>query len=496
MSRITNNNNQESFTFYKSFDDYMDYVEKTFAKVPNSFSSKQVNDSFTTADEDFTGSSNIQELNGKISTFLDPDGLTNAIDNIKNLFSLINLGGAFDKDRLIATDLPLGVFDFSLASQGLYRPQEYYCETLKELVPPESVRKLSSNPSRFVYEKEINGEKHSYNVIEQQKGTLAIILKKAYIEELISKGVLREEAEKLASTKYPYAKLKFQTNTKKVNLVRRSKILKENKSGNEKYVDLFISIGGLASQTPRSLMFKTMPCLLVAYFMDKAGIKTRILGLDSGSQVQMSESDQRGGKRFFNTFVIKEYSDSFDFNDIAILTADSRIFRWKLFKAIVVQFYDKFNYDIGTGLGSDIINQSFIETFERYKTFYIEKQKTESGIKNQNSRLMFASEVTPNPRWDDARMMQMVEEEFFRIVDAIDIEFNGAKTALPRIRDREVKRGIDISNLRQRLVGTVNLATSYDESDSPYTATDKTIQERLAKRTKLTEDVNTIMKII
>jgi hypothetical protein len=93
-------------------------------------------------------------------------------------------------------------------------------------------------------------------------------------------------------------------------------------------------------------------------------------------------------------------------------------------------------------------------------------------------------------------MMEMVEEEFFRIIDAIDIEFNGAKTALPRIKEREVTRGMDLSNLRQRLVGTVNLATSYDESDSPYSASDKTIAERLAKRQKLTQDVNTVIQTI
>jgi hypothetical protein len=60
--------------------------------------------------------------------------------------------------------------------------------------------------------------------------------------------------------------------------------LKENEAGNEKYVDLFITIGGLASQTPRSLMYKAMPCLLVAYFINKAGIKTRILGLNTFTQ--------------------------------------------------------------------------------------------------------------------------------------------------------------------------------------------------------------------
>lgn len=497
MARINNFNDKESFTFYKSFDDYMAFVDKTFAKVPRDYDSfRGVYDGFTEPRESFVGSDNVDELNGKLKDFIDPETLDVAIAQISNLFSLINLGGAFAKDRMVATDLPIGVFDFSLASKGLYRAQEYYCEALNKIIAPDLVRKLPTGENSFIYTEFQDGIPKTFNVIQQQEGTHEIKLKNEFISELLKAGVSEQEAELQGTEKFPRAKLIFRTTTKKVNLIRKSKTLKENQEGNEKYVDLFISIGGLADQTPRSLMYKTMPCLLIAYFMDKAGIKTRILGLDSGVVGQFSDTRERDRLRFVNSFVIKNYEDGFDFNEIAILTADSRVFRWKLFKAIVGQFYDKFKHDIGSGLGSNIVGQAFLDTFERYKTYYIEKQKAEAGVKNQNSRLMFASEVTPDPDWNDDRMMRMVEDEFFRIVDAIDIEFNGAKTALPRIKERETNRGVDLSNLRQRLVGTVNLATSYDESNSPYTANDKTIAERIAKRAKLTQDVNTVIQTI
>ncbi len=35
------------------------------------------------------------------------------------------LGGSKDKSRIITTDKPQGIFDFSLASKGLYRVPEY-----------------------------------------------------------------------------------------------------------------------------------------------------------------------------------------------------------------------------------------------------------------------------------------------------------------------------------------------------------------------------------
>ena len=38
----------------------------------------------------------------------------------------MNLGGETEKSKLIATDKPMGVFDFSLASMGMYKVPEYY----------------------------------------------------------------------------------------------------------------------------------------------------------------------------------------------------------------------------------------------------------------------------------------------------------------------------------------------------------------------------------
>lgn len=498
MARINNYNDREAFTFYSNFDEYEKFINDTLPKVPRSYSSL-VWDGYTRVDDpSFVGSGDVDFLNSKITSFIDPPALDNSIEKIKELFSLINLGGAFAKDRMVATDLPIGVFDFSLASKGLYRAQEYYCEALNKIIEPDLVKKISNNPIAFTYTLNEGGLPHTYNVIQQQEGTFEIAKMTEYVNGLIASGTPENEAKNLGAEKFPKAKLIFRTTTKKVNLIRRSKTLKENEAGNEKYVDLFIDIGGLSSQTPRSLMYKAMPCLLVAYFINKAGIKTRILGMNSGTESGGIDSreGQRNKRRFVDTFVIKEYEDNFDFNEISILTADSRVFRWKMFKAITTSFYSKLNFDVGSGLGSNFRGEGFSTMFERYKNFYIQTQKAKGGIKNQNSRLMFSSEVTPNPDWNDDEMMRMVTDEFFRIVDAIDIEFNGAQLSLPRIKEREIARQVDISNLRQRLIGTINTATNYDESNSPYSTSDKDIQDRLAKRQKLTDDVNKVIRVI
>lgn len=493
---IRNYDEKEAFSFYKNFDDYMAWVDLKFQKVPNSYYVKQYADNWTRPDRSFVGSDDVDLLNGKLPNFIESDTLDNAITEIKNLFELISLGGAFDKDRMVATDLPIGVFDFSLASQGLYRAQEYWCEELRKIIDPNFVKKVGKNPDVYTFTTKVDGVPKTYIVKQQQEGTREIEKMNEYIEELIKVGETREYAEEMAKLEFPKAKLIFRTTTKKINLIRRSKTLKNNKVGNEKYVDLFLRIGGNWRQTPRTLLYRTMPSLLVAYFLDKAGIKTRILGLDTTADAWERNTNNRNFNRYMNSYVIKEYEDPFDFNEISILSADSRTFRWKIFKALGVQFAENFNQNIGSGLGYPVDGQQYLDMFERYKTFYIQEQKSKSGIKNLNSRLMFTTELQCEPDEDDDVLMERVTEEFFRLIDAVDIEFNGSKTALPRIKKREEARGVDMSNLRQRLKGTVATTTGYDDSDSKYTATQTDIKDRQALRQKLTQEIDTIYRTI
>ena len=77
-----------------------------------------------------------------------------------------NLGGNEEKSRLETTSRPIGVFDFGLASKGLYRVQEYFSQKLKEekpnrfeefelpsgVVPPNLVNNVAtSNGKIFIF---------------------------------------------------------------------------------------------------------------------------------------------------------------------------------------------------------------------------------------------------------------------------------------------------------------------------------------------------------
>lgn len=491
---VSNFDNKEAFSFYKNFEDYMAWTDKGYQRMPDDFYIKTYADNWTNPNEDFVGSDDVDLLNGKLPDFIQPQVLDNAISEIQNLFSLINLGGAFDKDRMIATDMPIGVYDFSLASQGLYRLQEYFCSATNKTIEPKLVKKVGQNPDVYAYKTKENNAPKTFIVTQQQTGTREIQLMNENVEKLVQEGETREFAKEISKIQFPKAKLIFRTTTKKVNLVRRSKTLKNNKVGNEKYVDLFLKIGGSYSETPRSLLFRTLPSLCVAYFLNQAGIKTRILGLDAYASFESKNT--RNYSRYMNSYVVKEYEDPFDFNEISILTADSRTFRWKLFRSIGVQFSENFNTDNGIGVASVLDGEDFSQMFERYKKFYIEDQKSKSGIKNQNSRLMFTTQLNVRQQDTDEQIMEEVKEEFFRLIDAIDIEFNGSKTALPRIKTRELARGVDITNLRTRLTGSILTTTAFDQSDSKYSATAEEVKTLTDLRQKLIKEVNTVYKTI
>ena len=106
---------------------------------------------------------------------------------------------------------------------------------------------------------------------------------------------------------------------------------------------------------------------------------------------------------------------------------------------------------------------------------------------------MFMSGFVANPNDSDDVLMEKAKTEFFKILDAIDLEFNGARVSLPRIRERDEKRGIDPYSIRARLQGTMALATLYDESDSKYSATDEEIEKMEKLKEKLISDVSQVM---
>jgi hypothetical protein len=172
----------------------------------------------------------------------------------------LNLGGDTDKLKLIATDQPTGVFNFSLASSSLYAIQEYYSDVLAKekpdrfkefglvagVVPPDLVTqvKVFGKNSFLFIDKDDNGKE--YNLKKQKKGQASI-----------DAGV--------AHAKYKYAsknKKVYQTFNKKGGKVR--------------YVEIYSLFYYAFSGDDYAFAVRHIPAFMVAEYLESIGIKTRI----------------------------------------------------------------------------------------------------------------------------------------------------------------------------------------------------------------------------
>jgi hypothetical protein len=174
----------------------------------------------------------------------------------------LNLGGESEKSRITTTERPIGIFDFSLASQGLYRVQEYFSEKLAREFPDKF--KEFELPSGVV----------PVNLVKERtdRGTLDF-----YYEDADGYFPLEREQRGTAAINQGVqgAKLDFATKTKKVYLT-----FKRNR-GKVKYVEIY-SIFYYSTPTSTSLKGDTefairhIPAMMVAEYLESMGIMTRV----------------------------------------------------------------------------------------------------------------------------------------------------------------------------------------------------------------------------
>jgi hypothetical protein len=424
--------------YFASFDSKYDFEQKgkeAYERLeqsdPNSLSVRTWDDA--RIDSSFVGSRNRSELDaGNFTDYINRPALETSIDSFDALFSKIDMGGAFEKSRLIITDDKRGIFDFGLASKGLYKPQEYFSEELAKdlpfefptlnsgLVPFDSI--YIDKMNQFWYKSFNNGE--TYLMTSQQEGTRAVELK------------------------VPNAKLKFKTKTKKAY------VMFKKKGGKAKFVDLYIGAGGLAELTFEGMLAKILPLLLVARYLEMAGIKTRI------NTMRIFDS---GNDTFCFTYPIKQFGEDLDFNWIAINNADPRWFRWNMWKYLSALSKEIYNVDT-TGYGQTIYGGSKLyETFNRFKNWKIaETEKGNFQDLGIDYNLMITGGLA-NPQDTISSQQEEIEEEFFRILDVIDYQFNDPKKASTRIYDRLKTKGYRDDRIKNFITDALESAYSYPQ---------------------------------
>jgi hypothetical protein len=290
-----------------------------------------------------------------------------------------NLGGEQEKQKLITTDKPLGIFDFSLASKGLYRVPEYYSIEL-ERNDPNKFKNLGLHagviPPNLVQSRTINGVKNfyfqdyekEYHVTQRQKGATGI-----------------EQGD-------PNSKLKFATKNKKVYLKFR------RQGGKVKYCEIYTLYYYTSMGSNWQFNMRHLPVILLAEYFESTGIKTRLYPTrfvelnnlisvpPQTSQRQFKEYDDLTGTElpqykiaekstdaFFGSqlvvlpLMVKDFGQEIDYFDIlAISDSNSVVYESLLDESYQKEFTGKTRY-----YGNPDFEQiKYITGFERYKNKY------------------------------------------------------------------------------------------------------------------------------
>lgn len=237
---------------------------------------------------------------------------------LTNVQEMVNLGGLLEKDKIKITADKNGIFDFSLASQGLYRPSEYYSQEfldyllVNKMTNPFIMAGLIDGvvPSDKVFKNKQNNE-FEFNFLgnvfkcqQRQKGATNVL-------NNFSKECFLKETEKIFTTFDINNKNKIFNGKGKIRLKyastnKKSYLIYSKKPESSKYVDFYLPQWFLQENVGHILtcMF---PLLLTSAALEKFGIQSRISSMRVGGQDGNSNYD------LWTTAIVvpvKEYDES------------------------------------------------------------------------------------------------------------------------------------------------------------------------------------------
>jgi hypothetical protein len=418
---------------FKIFEDRQDFIDKGYEAIQyladniDTTSDRGVVSNFSKEDaEKLVIEDELADMVNE-KKYEKPDLLKNAIEKFDEIKAKIDMGGVFKKQRLIITDDKRGIFDFGIASKGLYNSVEYFSLQLAQDLPEEFADNIYGNkPSGIV---NVNFVKEEYVFNEKQFWYTSFTNGQKY---LLTK---QNEGTRAIELKLPGAKEVFKTSVKK------SYVMFEKKGGKAKMVELYIPIH-------RNIELKhILPLLMAAKFFQEYGVKTRITAL-------RIYHETKGGNEFLVWgYPIKDYGDEIDFNFLSLNGVDRRW--WNSVRVVVTamsmktkveeikQRYPNKKIDenadniVWNGGGDAPENRkSYVALFSRYRNWYMNeiKEGRVKPLRTDKKLVISAYESDINSIYDE----KSITREFFKILDTVDFQFNKAEDACKRIYKRMV----------------------------------------------------------
>lgn len=225
---------------------------------------------------------------------------------VENIKTLVNLGGLYKNDRIIISEDSRGVFDFGLASLGLYRPIEFYSHKLQEDIKKDIIE----NPFKFegleagvvnpdkVNKKAIGGLTFftfnymgkDYDCEKRQRGATKVF------NTFSSECFLKPNEDGIIITFYLNEQNKVYNGKDGIRLKyassnKKSYLIYNKKDDSVKNVDIFMPINFLGVNNSSRALF-LFPAYLISATLEQYGIQSRIsamrLGSDNSTQITVS----------------------------------------------------------------------------------------------------------------------------------------------------------------------------------------------------------------
>ena len=418
-----------------------------------------------------------------ITRFVNQDVLDKYRLMFENLQTKMDMGGVLERDRLVPTSNPIGIFSFGLASPTLYRKVEFYVPDLNILVDGLYVTMLEMNGVKNYYTT-VNGKQ--YHVWRQQQGTQDILnnipnAKRVMLED----GMYVSEPRSAVGADGTEYNLKFATKTKKIYLE------KPKQTGEAQYIDLFVTMGGNAEKNSQAFFAKSAAIIMLAEKLENAGVRTRIYASD------INDGVNGGIDAALYSFVVKEYGEKIDVDRIATLTNDPRLYRGKLF-AYWSGLLRKISNVYQSGGSSSVLGlgDKFVKVFATYKNFL--KQQQKDGLFNtkvKDKGLMIVSSLKNTSNDFDSNEDAIVEE-FYRISDVAELLLaKEPEKAIRRMVERDKKRGKTLPNIKSKLKESVKNAFLVVTSDmsKEYADSKEEIEKMGERESKIISAINKVI---
>jgi hypothetical protein len=226
---------------------------------------------------------------------------------VENIKTLVNLGGLYKNDRIIVSEDTRGIFDFGLASLGLFRPIEFYSQKLQEdikkgtienpfkfegleagVVNPDKVNKKIIGGLTFFIFKHMDKE---YDCEKRQRGATKVF------NSFSNECFLKPNDDGIILTYYLTDQNKVYNGKDGIRLKyastnKKSYLIYNKKDDSVKNVDIFMPINYISRVNNSSRALLLFPAYLVSATLEQYGIQSRIcamrLGSDNNTQITVS----------------------------------------------------------------------------------------------------------------------------------------------------------------------------------------------------------------